>query len=59
MLSLKTIGLDKHATGMSLHLGSFDTASYIFAGKPLQFFGEEADDGGGDEAGGHDGGEGD
>ena len=28
MLSLKTNGLDKHAKGMSLHLGYFDTASY-------------------------------
>ena len=27
MLSLKTNGLDKHAKGMSLHLGCFDTAS--------------------------------
>ena len=29
MLSLKTNDLDKHAKGMSLHLGYFDTASYI------------------------------
>ena len=28
MLSLKTNGLDKHAKGMSLHLGYFDTASF-------------------------------
>ena len=30
MLSLKTNGLDKHAKGMSLHLGYFDTASFGF-----------------------------
>ena len=30
MLSLKTNGLDKHAKGMSLHLGYFDTASLLF-----------------------------
>ena len=29
MLSLKTNGLDKHAKGMSLHLGYFDTASQV------------------------------
>ena len=27
-VKLKTNGLDKHAKGMSLHLGYFDTASY-------------------------------
>ena len=30
MLSLKTNGLDKHAKGMSLHLGYFDTASLVY-----------------------------
>ena len=30
MLSLKTNDLDKHAKGMSLHLGYFDTASPCF-----------------------------
>ena len=29
MLSLKTNGLFRHAKGMSLHLGYFDTASYM------------------------------
>ena len=35
MLSLKTNGLDKHAKGMSLHLGYFDTASRAEGSKGL------------------------
>ena len=38
MLSLKTNGLDKHAKGMSLHSGYFDTASWLIYQSVL-FFG--------------------
>ena len=47
MLSLKTNGLDKHAKGMSLHLGYFDTASYMDGDGRLlaEPFREEKDNG--------------
>ena len=46
MLSLKTNGLDKHAKGMSLHLGYFDTASLMVFGeqRPVERKGDSGAD---------------